>query len=501
MSGSTSLIKGASKRLERFDREKLIEIHSQYHDARIEWIRRAVLQHNRIDVLATEVLGYEVKPLHLAMMQWQFVHPESRKHVFRGAGKTTACTVTKAIHYLLKNPNLRILLASKTAGNSEAFLTEIKSHFENNKLLEEIFGVYYDPRLVTKWDNREINVLPRTMFTKESSITCVGVDTTIVSKHYDVHLNDDLVDEENTRTKYMRDKTRAWYYQTLDPTLEPPDPNVEHRGERHSLGTRYHFDDLYGHLMGDIKGRGGELKKHTQIIPALDDKNRSPWPEKYSPKFFIEKRKRSGTIIFNAQYLCDTEAMKGEVFQYDDCQQIEDNEIPTGLKKFIGVDLAIRESETADQFAIVCIGVKGKIGTDDIYIYVLDWYAGHIRFSRQTAKILEFYRRHSPIRAAIETNAYQLAQYQTLKDDHPGIRVRPTNTQKDKMTRAWKLSPLFENKRVFFRRGRAGPFIDQLVLFPNHRYKDLFDAMDIAVRASRMKTRKRRPRGAEPGLI
>jgi phage terminase large subunit-like protein len=235
------------------------------------------------------------------------------------------------------------------------------------------------------------------------------------------------------------------------------------------------------------------LKDHTQIIPALDKTNRSPWPEKYPPSWFLEKKRKSGTIIFNAQYQCDTEAMKGEIFQYDDCQDIDEKDIPTDLEKFIGIDLAIAEKEKSDMFAVVTIGVDKMQN-----IYALDYFAGHLRFARQTEKILEIYGKHDPVRACIETNAYQAAQYQTLMDVDSHLRIKPVDQHKDKITRAWKLSSIFEDKKVFFRKG-LHILKEHMVLFPNGEKDDLFDAFDLAVRASRM--RNRRKRRSEPGLL
>jgi len=484
------LMRGNSTMLETAERSQLIDYYDHCKAMGHEWLRRQILVHDRIDILAVAILGYEVLPFHMSMLKYQFHHPESLQLAFRGAGKSTACTITKSIHLLLKDPNLRILIASKTSQNAEGFLKEIKAHFEGNELLAEVFGTYYDPRKVGKWDNREIEVVPRTSRAKEASITCVGVDGTVVGKHYDVVLSDDLVDEDNARTKYMRDKTRTWYYQTLLPTLEPPDENVPHRGEHHHQGTRYHYDDLYGHLIDN------ELKEHHQIIPALDSEGRSPWPKKYPPQWFNKRRKRAGLIIFNAQYQCDTEAMKGEVFQYDDCQYIEDKDIPDDLRIFMGVDLAISQKDAADHFAIVVIGMDAAKNR-----YVLDFFEGQLRFSAQTAKIIKFYNKYDPIRAAIEINGYQDAQYQTLKDDNDkDIRLKPVNQDKDKTTRAWKLSPIFEDGRMFFKKGgNMHLMVEQLVLFPNFRYKDLFDALDLAVHASKLKERKKRRR--EPGVI
>lgn len=474
--------------LETAERSQLVDLYLHYKAMSNEWLKRQIIENDRIDILAVAVLGYEVQPFHLAMMMYQFQHPDSLQLAFRGAGKSTVCTVTKVIHLLLKDPNLRILIASKTSQNAESFLKEIKSHFESNDRLHEIFGEYYDSKKVKKWDNREIEVVPRTSLAKEASVTCVGVDGTIIGKHYDVILSDDLVDEENSRTKYMRDKTRTWYYQTLDPTLEPPDMDIPHRGEHHRLGTRYHYDDQYGHWIEN------ELKHHHQVIPGLSEEGQSPWPEKYPPEWFGEKRQKAGIIIFNAQYQCDTEAMKGEIFQYDDCQVIESDDIPKDLRIFMGVDLAISEKEANDHFAIAVLGMDSAKN-----YYGLEFYEDQLRFNAQTAKIVEMYNKWDPVRCAIEVNAYQAAQYQNLKDGDKDIRLKPINQDKDKITRAWKLSPLFEDKRFWFRKGGGHHlWIEQLVLFPNFRYKDVFDATDLAVRASKIRKRKRR---REPGVI
>jgi phage terminase large subunit-like protein len=86
-----------------------------------------------------------------------------------------------------------------------------------------------------------------------------------------------------------------------------------------------------------------------------------------------------------------------------------------------------------------------------------------------------------------------------LKDGDKNLRLKAIHTDKDKITRAWKLSPLFEDKRVFFRKNLTD-LIDLLVLFPNFRYKDGFDALDLAVTASKLKRRKKR-RSEEPGVL
>jgi phage terminase large subunit-like protein len=474
-------------KIKNAERSELLEYYGFSKTLYNQWLKKQILENNRIDLLASEILDYIIKPFHLSMMQFQFLHPDNLQLVYRGSGKTSICTICKSVHLLLKDPNLRILIASKTTGNAESFLKEIKAHFEKNEKLIEIFGPYYDKN--RKWDNREIEIAQRTKITKESTITCIGVDGTIVSKHYDIIFSDDLVDQNNSLTEYMREKTKDFYYSAILPTLEPPDPNVPHRGEHHRQGTRFHYNDLYGHLIEN------ELKDHYQRIMGINKEGKTVWPEKHPPEWFEKQRKELGIIRFNAQYLCDAEAMKGKIFKYDDCQLIKREDLPKDLSYYMGVDLAIGEKEQNDNFVIVVIGKKEE------YYYIVDFYEGQIRFSDQTRKIRDYYKRYDPIKAHIETNAYQEAQYQNLKDKYPDMRLKPKKQNKDKVSRAWKRSAEFDDKRVFVLDiPKSHQIIEHLVLFPDGPgSKDFFDAMDLAFSASKAKRRKRR--NYEPGLL
>lgn len=471
----------------KVNREALIKHIQQASQVADAWIRRQVVDGDRIDILAKEVLGYDVQPFHLAMMKFQLGHPHSLQLAFRGSGKTTTLTVCRTIHHIVKNPNVRILLVSKTASLAQNILREVKNHLTDNDVLQRIFGNFHNE---AKWDGSEIIVKGRTSVQKEPTVSVLGIGGQAVGKHFDVIICDDLVDEDNARTVHMRNQLRTWYYKVLHPTLEP-------HGEMHLVGTRYHFSDLYGHLQTN------EMSDSTQIIPALDPDGRSPWPEKYPAKWFKQKREQLGVVIFNSQYQCDTEAMKGEMFQMDWMDIVAPSQVPDDAAGYIGVDLAIKQSETADMFAMVAIRV-----TDNGHIYVVNSYAGHLTFSQQTDRILDWWRTGAQgtipedrlVRVGIETNAYQAAQYQRLKEADGDIVLKPITTLKDKVTRGWKLAARFEEGKVHIVRGVHHAMVEHLLLFPGGRYKDTFDALDIAVTAAFSRRRKRSRRN-EPGVI
>jgi predicted phage terminase large subunit-like protein len=453
-----------------------------------EWIRRQVLQNNRVDILAREVLGYDVAPHHFAMMRFQLLHKKTLQLAFRGAGKTTVLTVVRIIYEIIKNPNIRILIASKTLGYAQGILREIKAHLESNEELRRIFGDFVSEE---KWDTSEILVKGRTSKAKESTVTCLGLGGQITGPHFDMIFADDLIDENNSRTAYMRNLILVWWGKTLDPTLEP-------HGELHVVGTRYHYDDIYGHLeKKDMKGR-------TQVIRALDEQGRSAWPEKYSAEWFAEKRETKGVIIFNSQYQCDTEAMKGEIFQYDWMTEVEPSDVPSEGPVYYGVDLAIKKEDRHDSFAMVGIKV-----TKDRRIWILDSFKRRLGFSEQTEKIREWWRsgvngwasRGSLVEAGIENNAYQEAQPQQLEEVDQAINIRRIHTSKDKYTRGIKLAAYFSGDRVRIVKGQS-KLIEELVLFKGEPkgIDDLFDALDHAVYCA-FHRKRRRQRKEEPGLL
>ncbi len=365
-------------------------------------------------------------------------------------------------------------------------LGAIKKHFEENELFRWYFGNFVG---FDEWGTSSIIVRQRTKPIKEPTIATVGVEGTIVSKHFDVIFADDLVDEKNAKTEKQRENTQTWFYKTLLPCLEPPDPTFEDRGELGVSGTRYHPADLYGHLIKN------EMEGALYHLPALDTAGRSTWEDKFSTEYLIDLRHRMGNLLFSAQMQNDVEIMKGEIFNFDDMRTCKESELPRDLIYFLGVDLAIRQTEESDNFSITVGGLDRSTGT----YYVVDHFEGHIRFSEQTKKIVSMAREWNATRIGVEINSYQEAQLHQLQDidlDDP-LPVVGLHTGTDKISRAWKLTPLFEQGRVVFLE-RFHDLVENFVRFPNTPKKDWFDSFDHMVRVSRMRTRKTR---REVGLL
>lgn len=403
----------------------------------------------------------------------------------RGFGKSTVGDVDYCITRILRDPNIRIMIGSKTQTQAQAFLKEIRTHFEQNENLLRVFGDWKTHK-DNVWNDREFTVNKRNIIKKEATVTALGASGAVISKHFDIIIGDDLVGLENARTERQRANLKEWFYSSLFPTLEPD-------GEIHILGTRYNPLDLYE----DLIKSGSYTVNIQKAIQVVDGVECSLWEDKFTLEKLKQIRADSGKIIFNMQYQNDTELAKGKIFKakyfkyYEEYKldydfqtakiRIKNAEGVDQWKKvrvYMGADLAIseKENEDNDYFVLMMVGVD-----DEKNVYVLEYVKERLTFNSQLNTIISYGRNKYPMveRIGVETNQYQKALAQELRRLSllPVINI---NTSKDKVTRAMRRSANFENGKVFFREG-MDDLEECLLLFPEVDHDDLFDALDHAM--------------------
>ena len=511
-----------------------------------EYLRREILVNNRIDLLATKVLGYSVETFHANMMHFQLRHPNNLQLAARGFGKSTICTVVKGIDYVIKFPKIRIVIGSKTIKQSQARLKEISSHLTSNEFLIELFGEFYNPAL---WNAREIEIKqrkdPRFKNSPGASandatptIACVGARGSIAGAHFDVELGDDFIDKTNSGTETVREEFNEWYNSTFSPMLDPADPDIPFRGHRHRVGTRYHIHDQYGRWIAQARdahkaGVDPSQRMHINVIPAYDYRDtrsdplvglglgvysgrgtgRSAWPKRWTVQELAKRQRDYGRIAFEAQYLNDISAMNGEIFDYDSFLEIDEQEVAklySQMSFYIGCDFAISQRETADDSAFVVVGKVGR--GDNAKYYIVDAVIGKMRFGDQSRAIKRLHDKWNKIgtgvkRIGLEVVQYQQAQVHHLEDTtdlkDKLFRIMPRKGD-DKISRAHRRTPLVDGGRVFLLTRTivvngeetletpGWQVRDQAVGMPSGEHDDAWDAFDHAVTAS-MRGKKVRP--------
>nr|UWD71719.1 MAG: Terminase [Bacteriophage sp.] len=426
-----------------------------------------------------------LQPLHASIIHNVSDNQASMDLAPRGHGKSTIGDVDFCITKVLRNPDIRIMIGSKTQTQASAFLKEIRTHFEQNVNLIRIFGDWKKSR-DNVWNDKEFTVNRRTVIKKEATVSALGASGAVVSKHFDIIIGDDLVGFENARTEAQRKVLKEWFYSSLYPTLEPD-------GEIHILGTRYSPMDLYEDL---IKSKNYKVNVQ-QAITVKDGQEYSLWESKFSLEKLRSIREEAGLIIFNMQYQNNTELAKGKIFKYKYFKHFEEYDIDYDLNRvrvkvldsqgvpywipvriYMGADLAISEDETSnnDYFVLTVIGVdKNK------NVYVLDYLKERLTFNAQLNAILDYGKNKFPMveRIGVETVQYQKSLAQEIRRLSllPVVNI---TTSKDKVTRAMRRSALFENGKVWFRIG-MDDLEECLLLFPEVDHDDLFDGLDFAL--------------------
>ena len=137
-------------------------------------------------------------------------------------------------------PDIHINIVTKTASLAEEILTALITQFESSQRYINIFG-HLKPRQPKKWTNREI-IVERTEISKNPTLKATGLMGPITGGRSDLVICDDIIDEENIRTRLQLEKVSTWFNKVLIPTLYP-------WGAIIAIGTRWSYADIYAMLI------------------------------------------------------------------------------------------------------------------------------------------------------------------------------------------------------------------------------------------------------------
>jgi len=184
-----------------------------------------------------------------------------------------------------------------------------------------------------------------------------------------------------------------------------------------------------------------------------------------------------GYMSKNCQYQLQPVDDANAVFKKANIHYYE--ETPPLVAKYILVDLAISQKDTADFFVCMCVGMDREKK-----LYVLDYDRAHYLPKQQIEAIFTMFKRHDGdvrVKAVgIETVAYQKALLYLIKDEmrRRGIYMplKELRADRDKVRRIQALQPLFENEDIFIRYSQV-ELEQELLEFPVSRHDDVIDAL------------------------
>lgn len=448
--------------------------------AQLERIREACKV--SLHCLCTQFLGYG---------DWDKIHddlevflnkPSRKKMVLIPRGHLKSAIVTKgfAIQQMLKNPDVRILIAHEVWDKSREMLAEIKEYLTSKSQLPLIFGNFVSDR----WNQDQIVVKQRKKALSAPTIGTTGVESEMTSTHYDIIICDDLQGLQNSQTPEQRQKVKRFFNSLLD-LLEPGGLLVV-------VGTRWHQDDIYAHIMENE----GEYFDIT--VRRVVEDGKLIFPKKFSQRFdpvrkawmmcpadnrmdYIEHLKKSKGSDFYAQYMNNPIDEEHQIFKPAYFKYWEKR--PDHLHIAMTIDPAISLKQEADYTAIPVVGMD-----PDWNIFLLDYIRGHWTPAQIVDNIFQMHAKYKPNATGLETIGFQKTLKYAIEEEMRKRRYYfpideiKTGNQVSKEYRIKALEPYYRDGKVHHAKWMKGRDLeDELQSFPRGRNDDLIDALSMSL--------------------
>jgi len=244
--------------------------------------------------------------------EWHTFFSSTRLGVISAAiehGKTLQIGVGRILWEIGNDPELRCMVigASEDAAIRKV-LRPIKKHIRTNRRLHEVFPhLRRSPDPEEPWSSREITVDRKT--TGDPTLQARGPGAKdILGARLDLVVIDDLLHNDNTRTKEARDKLHAWLDDVVMTRIvdivhgEEPSPD-DVFGRVFFIGNPWNADDLLARL----SKLPGWDSLETSAVENPDDAPehwRPTWPAQWPLRRLMERQKATLSHSFARKYLC-----------------------------------------------------------------------------------------------------------------------------------------------------------------------------------------------------
>ena len=420
---------------------------------------------------------------------------------------------------------IHIDLMRAIADTAEEVLYEVKTAFESNAVILELFG---DLSLLGKeygiWAAGKINIGR----TRDPTISALGLDRGTAGKHPDIVIMDDLVNEQNYDSPKQKRSART-KVATYAPVLRP-------WGSMLVSGTRFAFNDVYGWIIETTEKAKREVAKlqfyldnKSEAVTQRDvDRAGAQW-ELYVRSAIDEKGRLFFPGLIDHAYLAEQKKALEETTFYE--AFFFNNPIQEGMNRFkleylnyfsahcsrwpipsleITVDHEGRAITTAEFPVRVTMTIDPTLtasGTSDwtgITVVATDgngewWILCALRY-REVPSVIgerasELIRKYVPSICRIESamaDVEMVARIQkTIQDERLPTTIQSYNPmladevrrsgRRKKTARIEALQPRFAAGKIHLHRDLTSALYDQYRHWPDVDHDDVFDALAMQI--------------------
>lgn len=420
----------------------------------------------------------------------------------RGWLKTTICSIAYPIWLSIRNPNIRILIVQNSATNAMKKLGVIRTQWENNELLRALYPNLL-PNANSVWKAESI-CLSRSSSFPESTYEAAGTSTRVVSRHYDVVIEDDTVapdfdelgDESLAPTAENVEKAIGWHRTNLLPLLNNPQKDISL-----VVGTRWYDKDLIRWVTDN--------EPHYNIITRAcrendlgepDPRGKITYPERFNDETLRRLEVTLGPYMYNCLYM-NTPVRKDDMMfkpewikYYDVSPQPKDLAIYTTFDS--ATDPALSQSKDTDYSVVLTAGKDRQTGE----IYVLDYFRERCNAGAMASAILAHVRRYRPVLVGYQDVTFErsidfwLKTLMRQNETFFMLERLPVSRQRDAKNRLIAgLQPLFASSSIYLR-PHMKELVNELLTFPLGSHDDIVDtlAMQLGLWKATPSTRETR---------
>ena len=389
--------------------------------------------------------------------------------------KSTLGSVAYPIWRALKDPNIRILIVQNSMSNARKKLISIKQIFEKNKLLRALFPEVL-PKSRSVWSG-ECLTLNRTGAYPEGTFEAAGTGTAVVSRHYDLNIEDDTVSPNiDDMTGVTQQPTQLeiekaiGFHRLAHPLLLHPS-----KSKIVVIGTRWAERDLIGWIMANSKG-------YRYISRSARENGKIIWT-RYSEEVLKEMEMAVGPFMFSTLFMneplsgIDTMFKREWIHYYQDLPQHRED-----LVYCTSVDPAsATAAESSDPDYSVVLTTAMDRYTGDKYVVYYD--RARMSPGEQIDAIFNHYRAYKPHVVKVEAISYQrtLVYWLKKRQEKLGMMfyVDPIKGHKmSKVDRIRGLQPFFAAKQIYIKADM--PDLErELLSFPTGAHDDIVDALSM----------------------
>ena len=384
--------------------------------------------------------------------------------------KSSLITLSYPFWLILNNPDTNIVIVNNTQSLAENFGIRLRQLFIDYKELLELNNIKLSD---TKHSNSffMFETLDGKLY--DGSIKLMGTGGTLTGQNVDILICDDLIKGFSDCTPTLLAKKIEWFKSIILQRLEPHSKLI-------ILGTRWASNDIIGYLEQNQPEDYKIIK-----IPALTDDGNCIWDNRYTPSFFIDRKREIGDRLFEALYQQRPLDETGDFFNLDKVRFITDDELPNYkiISKVRSYDCAYSDDtkgDVNDRTASVLM-----LRTIDDYYIIRELRAD--RYGERLFNVIQSTARlDTPsIPVLIETGTVggsSKALFDIYKDRLQGYRVEQSKPIHSKVDRAYGFKEAILDGKVLICLDdySRGQLLEEMRGFPLMKHDDIIDACSYA---------------------